>query len=277
MKNYKTVETKMINVNGTNFAYRELGEQTGIPVIFLNHLTANIDDCDPAVIEGIAKEHHIVVFDNRGIGRTEGKVPDDVTEMAKDAFDFINALGFKEVDLLGFSLGGFVAQVLAKEHPEFVRKLILAGTAPSGGEATDEHTITLQESVEKATIENKHPKHFLFFSPSQSSQASANEFLSRLSERKEDLDEPVTQEAIGSQFIAISKWFSSELLPLSAIKQSTLIVNGDRDAMLPTSNSIKLFNGISNSKLAIYPDAGHGGIFQYHDIFVKQVLEFLNK
>jgi Predicted hydrolases or acyltransferases (alpha/beta hydrolase superfamily) len=275
MENYKTVETKMINVNGTKFAYRELGEQSEIPVIFLNHLTANIDDCDPAVIEGIARAHHIIVFDNRGVGRTEGKTPDDVIEMAKDAFDFINALGFKVVDLFGYSLGGFVAQVLAKEHPKFVRKLILAGTAPSGGEASDIHTITLEESLQKADIEKKHPKHFLFFSPSQSSQAAANDFLSRLSERKEDLDEPVTQEVIGAQLTAIFKWFSTELFALSAIEQPTLIVNGDRDAMLPTSNSIKLFNGIPNSKLAIYPDAGHGGIFQYHDIFVEQVVEFL--
>lgn len=275
MENYKNVETKMIDVNGTKFAYRELGVQAEIPVIFLNHLTANIDDCDPEVIEGIAREHHIIVFDNRGIGRTEGKTPDNVTEMAKDAFNFINALGFKVVDLLGYSLGGFVAQVLAKEHPKFVRKLILAGTAPSGGEATDAHTITLEESAQKARIEKKHPKHFLFFSPSQSSQAAANEFLSRLSQRKEDMDELVTQEAIGSQLTAIFKWFSTELFPISAIEQPALIVNGDRDTMLPTSNSIKLFNGIHKSKLAIYPDTGHGGIFQYHNIFVEQVIEFL--
>lgn len=276
MDNYKNVEIKIINVKGTNFAYRETGLKTEIPVIFLNHLTATMDDCDPFVVDGIAKERHIVVFDNRGIGRTEGTTPDTVSDMAKDAFDFIHALGYKEVDLFGFSLGGSVAQVLAKEHPEIVHKLILAGTAPSGGDAANSLTISLQDAVQKATIENKHPKHFLFFTPSDASQAAANDFLGRLSERTEDLDDPVTDEAVGAQLTALYKWFSAELFPLSDIKQPTFIVNGDEDAMVPTSNSFDLFRGITNSKLSIYPNSGHGGIFQYHDIFVKQVLDFLN-
>lgn len=275
MEKFNTTKTKMINAKGTAFAYRELGPHKDIPIIFLHHLTANMDDWDPAVIDGVAKSRHVITFDNRGVGKTEGTTPDNVVEMAKDALDFIVALGFEKIDLFGFSLGGYVAQVLAKENPQLVHKLILAGTGPSGSRSMGSLNIVFQEMLQKAAAENKHPKHFLFFSQSETGQLAAKEFLIRLSERKEDIDNQLSEQSIGAQFTAIAKWSASELFPMSDIKQPTLIVNGDHDIVVPTSDTFKLFDGIPNSQLAIYPDSGHGGIFQYNEFLVKEALEFL--
>ncbi len=131
---FKNAPNKTIDVNGTPFVYREAGQKAAVPIILLHHLTAVLDDWDPKVVDGLAAEHYVVAFDSRGVGGSGGTTPATVAQMADDAVAFIKALGFTKVDLLGFSLGGFVAQVIAKEHPDLVRKLILAGTGPEGGE-----------------------------------------------------------------------------------------------------------------------------------------------
>ena len=183
---FNAAATKTVRVNGTNFVYRKIGDKPGIPVVFLHHLTAVLEDWDPAIADGLAKSRPVIVFDNRGVGGSGGMTPDNVADMAKDAMAFIDALGLAKVDLFGFSLGGFIAQIIAQERPDLVRRIILAGTAPAGGEGIINVGAVLQDAIAKAGAENKHPKHLLFFRPSKDSQKAADAFLSRLSERKED-------------------------------------------------------------------------------------------
>jgi pimeloyl-ACP methyl ester carboxylesterase len=272
---FNAATTKTVSVNGTNFVYREIGDKSGVPVVFLHHLTAVLEDWDPAIADGLAKSHPVIAFDNRGVGGSEGKTPDTVADMAKDAIAFIDALGLAKVDLFGFSLGGFIAQVVAQERPDLVRRIILAGTAPAGGEGIVNVGAVLQDAIAKAAAENKHPKHLLFFRPSKDSQKAADAFLSRLSERKEDRDAAVTNEAIHAQVTAITKWGMAATGSLGTIRQPVLVVNGDNDIMAPTINSVELTRKPPNAELSIFPDAGHGAIFQYHDVFVDQALRFL--
>jgi pimeloyl-ACP methyl ester carboxylesterase len=272
---YKNAENKAVAVKGRSFIYREIGPRGGTPLIMLHHLTAVLDDWDPAIIDELAKTHHVIAFDNAGVGGSEGKTPDSVAEMAKDAEAFIDALGLNKVDLFGFSLGGFVAQVIAQERPALVRKMILAGTSPTGGEGISKMGEVLQNALHRAQKEQKHPKHFLFFSPSEASQKAANEFLARLSERKDNLDKPVSNETIHAQVVAITKWGLMDSTPLTSITQPTLVVNGDEDVMAPITGSVSLFKKLPNAKLSIFPDSGHGGIFQYRQEFVQQARDFL--
>jgi pimeloyl-ACP methyl ester carboxylesterase len=273
---YSQSATKTIAVKGLSFAYRELGPSKGIPVILLHHLTANLDDWDPSIVDGLAQNHRVIAFDNRGVGRSEGTTPDDVTEMAHDAEAFIDALGLNQVDLLGFSLGGFIAQVIAQERPSLVRRIIIAGAGPAGGAGIAKIGEVLQGAIQRAGTEKKHPKHFLFFTPSAASQKSADEFLARLSQRSKDKDAPTSDQAIYAQVVAISKWGSVEPNDLTSITQPVLVANGDDDVMVPTANSFELFAKLPNATLAIYPDSSHGGIFQYHDEFLRQASSFLD-
>jgi pimeloyl-ACP methyl ester carboxylesterase len=276
MSTYQQAETITVRVNGLAFAYRELGPQGGVPVIFLHHLTAGLDDWDPSIIDGVARNHRVIAFDNRGVGRSEGETPDDVHAMAHDAEAFIDALKLKKVDLFGYSLGGFIAQVIALERPALVRKIILAGTGPAGGVGIARIGEVLQGAMQRSAVEKKHPKNFLFFTASELSQKSANEFLTRLGERTTDKDASVSNEAIHAQAVAITKWGMSPANDLEAISQPVLVANGDEDAMVPTVNSFELFHRLRNAKLSIFPDASHGGIFQYHGEFVRQAVNFLD-
>ncbi len=272
---FENAATKSVDVNGTNFVYREIGNKSGIPVVFLHHLTAVLEDWDPAIADGLAKGRPVIIFDNRGVGGSEGKTADTVADMAKDAMAFIDALEFTKVDLFGFSLGGFIAQAIAQDRPDLVRRVILAGTAPAGGEGISNAGALLQDAIAKAGAENKHPKHLLFFRPSKNSQKAADAFLSRLSERKEDRDAAVTNEAIHAQVVAITKWGMGPAGSLRSIRQPVLVVNGDNDIMVPTINSVELARNLPNAELSIFPDAGHGAIFQYHEMFTEQALRFL--
>lgn len=272
---FENAPTKAIDVNGTAFRYREAGTTGGIPVILLHHLTAVLDDWDPALVDGLAARHHVIAFDNRGVGGSGGSTPNSVEEMAQDAIAFIRALGLGKVDLLGFSLGGFVAQVIAEEEPELVRKIIIAGSAPAGGEGISNMGAVLQDALAKAGASGKHPKHFLFFSQTENGQAAANAFLDRLSARKNDRDESISNQSIGAQLTAIHAWGQGDPAGLGKIMHPVLVANGDDDAMAPTINSFELARRLPNAELSIFPDASHGGIFQYYPVFVEQVLTFL--
>jgi pimeloyl-ACP methyl ester carboxylesterase len=272
---YKDAPTETIDIGGTRFAYRRLGADTGVPVIFLHHLGAVLDNWDPRVIDGIAAEHRVIAFDNRGIGASKGSTPTSVAAMARDAVAFIRALGFDRVDLLGFSLGGFVAQVIALEEPRLVRKLVLAGTGPAGGEGIDKVTpITLRAMV-KGGLTFKDPKTYLFFTRTSNGKTAAREFLERLKERKDDRDKAISPVAFRAQLKAIHAWAKQQPSDLSSIKQKVLVANGDQDLMVPSSNSLDLARRLPNARLKLYPNAGHGGVFQYHEEFVDDVLEFL--
>jgi pimeloyl-ACP methyl ester carboxylesterase len=276
---YRDAPTTTVEVGGVPFAYRQVGAAGGVPLVGLNHLTAVLDDWDPAVIDGLAAERHVIAFDNRGVGGSGGETPDNVEAMAEDAVAFLEALGLGPVDLLGFSLGGMVAQLVAQRRPDLVRRLILAGTAPGGGKGGASAGALLQRAVQQASAEGKHPKHYLFFSPTPTSQAAADAFLGRLDERTpQDRDTPVSNESIGAQITALAKWEQgTSPAGLATVTQPVLVVNGDEDIMLPTINSFELAKLLPNAQLSIYPDAGHGGIFQYHTLFVQQALDFLRQ
>jgi pimeloyl-ACP methyl ester carboxylesterase len=272
---FENAATKSVDVNGTKFVYREIGRKGGVPVVLLHHLTAVLDDWDPRVVDGLAVAHHVVAFDNRGVGGSGGSTPKTVEEMARDAVAFIGALGFSKVDLLGFSLGGFVSQVIAQQQPGLVRKIILAGTGPAGGEGIVNVDAVLQDAFGRAGAANKHPKQFLFFTQTDSGQAAAGDFLRRLKERTRDLDAPVSNETVQAQIAAIRTWGQGDATVLAAVQHPVLVANGDDDVMVPSFNSFELARRLPNAQLSIFPDAGHGGIFQHHAAFVQQALAFL--
>ena len=274
---FENATTKSVDVNGTSFVLREVGKKGGIPVMLLHHLTAVLDDWDPRVVDGLAAQHHVIAFDNRGVGGSGGSTPKTVEEMARDAIAFIGALGFSKVDLLGFSLGGFVSQVIAQQQPGLVRKIILAGTGPAGGEGIANVGAVLQEAFGKAGAANKHPKHFLFFTQTSNGQTAADDFLRRLKERTKDLDTPVSTETVQAQLAAIQAWGQGDATKLGTVQHPVLVVNGDDDAMVPSLNSFELARRLPNAQLSIFPDAGHGGIFQHHAAFVQQALAFLQQ
>jgi pimeloyl-ACP methyl ester carboxylesterase len=236
-----------------------------------------LEDWDPRVVDGLAAKRHVIVFDNRGVGGSGGLTPKTVEEMARDAVAFIGALGFIKVDLLGFSLGGFVSQVIAQQQPGLVRKIILAGTGPAGGEGIANVGAVLQDAFGRAGAANKHPKHFLFFTQTRSGQAAADDFLQRLKERTKDLDAPISNETVQAQIAAIHAWGQGDATTLGTVQHPVLVVNGDDDVMVPPLNSFELARRLPNAQLSIFPDAGHGGIFQHHAVFVEQALAFLQQ
>ena len=272
---WASVPTRTITVGDIVVAYRTYGARGGVPVVFLHHLGANLDNWDPRVVDGIAAHHHVIAFDNRGVGATSGTTPDTVEAMADDAIAFIEALGLEKVDLFAFSLGGFVAQVIATVRPDLVRTLILTGTGPAGGEGiVDVGRVTYSDSV-KALLTGKDPKTRLFFTRTDNGKAQAKAFLRRLKERTDNRDKAVTLRTFRTQLTAIHSWGAQTPADLGAISAPTLVANGDDDRMVPTSNSYDLARRIPGATLRIYHDAGHGGIFQAHDEFVPAVLEFL--
>ena len=263
--------------NGITYAYRELGKKTGIPIVFFTHLSANLDNWDPRIIDGIAKEHWVITFDNKGVGLSSGQVPGTIKEMAEDAIAFIKALGFRKIDILSLSMGGMIAQELLELEPNLVRKVILTGTGPRGGKGIENVTKISNQDLVRAIFTLKDVKTYLFFTRTPNGKRKAKEFLARIKERKHDRDKMISLKGYRTQLRAIHKWGKSTPADLSKITHPTLVVNGEADRMVPTENSYDLVQRLPNSKLVIYKDAGHGAIFQYHEEFTKEVLAFLNK
>lgn len=275
---FKNVKTDTINVNGTKFYYRKLGNiNESVPVIFLNHLGATLDNCDPGVMDGIATKHQIIAFDNRGVGATEGTTPVTIAKMAKDAISFIKALGYKKVDIIGFSMGAFIAQEILLQEPQLVRKAVLTGTGPAGGEGIKNVTKITYLDIFRGLLTFRDPKFYLFFNTNKNGKKSAKEFLARIKERTENRDKKIGIKSFGNQLKAIHSWGLQKPQDLSVIKQPVLIANGDNDRMVPSINTYDLAKRISNAELIVYKDAGHGGIFQNHEEFVKSALAFLAK
>jgi pimeloyl-ACP methyl ester carboxylesterase len=271
---YVAAPTRTVSVGGV-FAYRELGPATGVPVIFLHHLAAVLDNWDPRVVDGIAAHHRVIAFDNRGVGASGGSTPDTIEAMAHDAVAFIRALGFEEVDLLGFSMGGMIAQLVAADEPQLVRKVILAGTGPAGGEGITKVTRLSHFDTLRGLLTLQDPKQFLFFTRTPAGRRAGKEFLARLRERTQNRDKRISLRSYGAQLKAIHRWGQQSPADLSVIHQPVLVANGETDRMVPTSNSRDLAQRLPNADLVIYPDAGHGGIFQFHQQFVERALDFL--
>ena len=274
---HKDAPTRTVSAGGVDFAYRELGSNTGVPVIFLTHLAAVLDNWDPRVVDGIAAKHRVVTFDNRGVGASSGSTPNTIEAMAKDAIAFIGALDLDQVDLLGFSMGGMIAQVIAEDEPQLVRKLILAGTGPAGGQGIENVTRIAHFDTVRALLTLQDPKQFLFFTRTPNGRRAGKEFLARLKERTENRDKAISLRSYGAQLKAIHRWGKAQPVDLSVIHQPVLVANGESDRMVPTTNSVDLTRRLPGSDLVVYPDAGHGGIFQFHEEFVAKALEFLEQ
>lgn len=270
-----TSPTKGVDVGGTRFAYREFGPSAGVPVVFLHHFTAVIDDWDPRVIDGIASERRVITFDNRGVGGTEGRTPTTVSAMADDAIAFIRALGLEQVDLMGFSLGGFIAQAIVAKQPALVRRIILAGTGPAGGDGVGKLSRRLLADMMHGLLTRNDPKPYLFFTRTANGKAAATAYMDRLAERSNDRVKHTSPRGVAAQFLAIHRWGSQAAMDLGSIEHPVLVANGEDDRMLPTRASFDLAHRLPNASLRIYPDSGHGGVFQWHAKFVPQVLEFL--
>lgn len=273
--NFSSTPNRKITVNGVDFAYRDVGPRTGVPVVMLNHLAATLDNFDPRIVDGLAREHRVVMLDNRGVGASGGVTPRDIASMARDAVAFIRAMGFEQVDLLGFSMGGFIAQQIVLDHPALVRRLILTGTGPAGGVGIDKVTGVTIRSMIKAALTFQDVKVYLFFTRTANGRGAAREFIARLKERTAERDKPIALASFGRQLTAIKRWARQAPQDLSVITQPTFVANGDDDLMVPTSNSRDLARRIPGAKLAIYADAGHGGIFQHYRAFVPAALDFL--
>jgi len=272
---YAKAPARTISANGVTFAYRELGPKGGIPVVFFVHLAATLDNWDPRIVDPIAKDRHVITFDNRGVGASTGQVPDSIEAMADDAYTFIRALGYDKIDIFSFSLGGMVAQALVVKHPELVRKLVLTGTGPAGGKDIDKVAGTTYYDMLRATLTRSDPKEFLFFNRNATGKPAAKAFVTRLQERTVDRDAPITVKAFQTQLKAIKKWGRSAPADLSKLTQPTLIASGDNDRMVPSVLSEDMQRRITGSELIIYPDSGHGGIFQFHDKFAPIAVKFL--
>ena len=267
--------TRPVDAAGAMHVYRRLGPVTGVPLILLNHWGAVLDNFDPRIVDGLAATRPVVAINYRGVGASGGKAPLTVAEMAEDAIAVIRALGFDEVDLIGFSLGGFVAQDIVQKEPDLIRKLILAGTGPAGGEGIEQVGPVSWPLIIKGMLTFRDPKYYLFFTSAANSRRAAKDFLERLKERKADRDKPITLGAFLRQLKAIKAWGKQAPQDLSVILKPILVANGDHDIMVPSSNSIDLARRLPNAELVLYEDAGHGGIFQYHETFVKKALAFL--
>src|SRR5213082_2246627 len=276
-----TAENQSIQIDGDSLSYRRFGNELtdAPPLVFLQHFRGNLDSWDPTLVDRLAQDREVILLDNRGVGGSTGVVPDDVTIMARDALAFIDALGLKQFDLLGFSLGGYVAQELVLLRPRLVRRLVLAGTAPQGG--PDLHrwsdTVFALATADQPTAEDLLS---LFFSPSEESRAKGMQYLQRAYQRQEDRDAPTDLATRDAQLAAITAWGipdASRLNRLAGITQPTLVANGDDDRMMHTKNSRLLAEQLPNAELRIYPDANHGFLDQYPEQFADDIVEFLDR
>jgi pimeloyl-ACP methyl ester carboxylesterase len=260
--------------DGVKYACRTLDKPGTRPLVLLQHFTGTMDSWDPAVIDALAKNRTVVVFDNAGVGASAGKTPDSVEQMTIDAEAFIKALDLGEIDLLGFSLGGFIAQLMAARGKVAVRKIISAGSAPQGGE---EHLLqVVTEAFSKNAPDVRLP---LFFTPSESSQAAGRAFVARAAVRTADRDPESGDDISNAQAKAIIAWCADKTTGhavLKRIKQPTLIVHGSDDTMFPSINAYEMFKQMNTATLIVYPDSAHGAIFQYPETFTSHVDLFLS-
>ncbi|MGB6763770.1 alpha/beta fold hydrolase [Mycobacterium sp.] len=277
MTTWKDAPTRKVDVGGVEFAYRELGSGTDVPVVFLHHLTAVLDDWDPRIIDGIAAHHRVIAFDNRGVGGTGSSVPHTVEQMGADAIAFIRALGLERVDLFGFSLGGGVAQMVALQAPELVRRMILAGTGPRGGGGIDQITKIAVVAYLKAGLTFSDPRNFLFFPRTTEGKRAASDYFNRLKERTHNRDKRISMQARVAQLKAIRHAGQSRPDDLSLITQPVFVANGDHDLMVDSSHSADMARRLPNARLKIYPNSGHGGVFQHHQTFLSDALQFLSE
>ncbi|RDT02182.1 alpha/beta hydrolase [Burkholderia contaminans] len=273
---HHTAPTRYVEANGIRFAYRRFGKSSGVPIVFNQHYTGTMDYWDPAVTDGLAETREVILFNNAGVSSSSGETPASFPEMGANAIAFIRALGLHQVDVLGISIGGFVAQKIALQGGDLVRKLILVGTGHRGND------MTASRSAEIFAGRYEPPEHLwlsVHFAPSDASQKAGIDFLQR-KWRRQDRDPEASAQTVAAQGVAIGKWIAPDenaLAYLKSIRQPTLIVQGSNDAIIPTAHSVTLQQHLPNAQLVIYPDAGHGSIYQYPERFVAHAIQFLNE
>ena len=274
-----TARTQFIETRLETYAYRRFGGGAAPPLIFLQHFTGTLDNWDPAVTDAVAQGREVILFESAGVGRSTGEVPDTISGMAAHLVAFADALGLSQMDLLGFSLGGMVAQQIALDHPSLVRKMLLVGTAPEGGEDIMHlEKPELRRILEDPTLQGLQVLVKLFFTPSDSSQAAGQAFAARLAARTgewEPISGPKVAQAQLAAFRAWERVDGERFAKLRKIAQPCLVVNGVLDNMIPVRNSYALAEHLPRGMLLTYPDAGHGSLFQYHEPFVRQASLFL--
>ena len=276
---HQTAPTQFAQVNGIRFAYRRFGKPNGVPLVFNQHYTGTMDHWDPAVTDGFAKNREVILFNNAGVSSSSGEVPATFADMGANAVAFIKALGLTKVDVLGFSIGGFVAQEITLEAPNLVRRLVLVGTAPRGGEGMEGGTPEGNRIFGETYDPPDHLWLNVFFTPSAASQAAGHAFLKRFRLRSKDRDPEVNDKVAQAQRAAIAKWSARRERPcdyLKAIQQPTLVVNGSTDVIIYTVNSFVLQQHLPNAELIVYPDSAHGSHHQYPQLFVRDVSTFLS-
>ncbi len=277
---HQTAPTQFVEANGIRFAYRRFGRPDSVPLVFNQHFTGTMDHWDPAVTDGLATEREVILFNNAGVSSSSGEVPTSFEQMAANAVSFVKALRLPKVDVLGFSIGGFVAQEIALQAPDLVRRLVLVGTGPRSGEGMATLTPEAQE-IFGATYDQ--PDHLwlrVHFTRSEKSQAAGREFLKRFRLRAENRDPEVNEKVAPAQIEAIGKWGAPREKPfeyLKSIRQPALVVNGGKDVIIYAVNSFILQQHLPNAQLILYPDANHGSQYQYPDLFVRHVSLFLTE
>ena len=265
---HETAPTEFVKSNGIQIAYRRFGKRGGRPLVFLQYLTAGLDDWDPLVTNGLALDHDVVLVNNSGVASSSGETPNTIDQMAKDASGFCDAMGFKEIEVVGFSIGGMVAQQLALDRPNLLHRIILWGTGPRGGEG-----MTFPELSEKDKID---PVVFLlaaFFTPTEASQSAGKAFVERMAWRREDRDKPVSKQTEDAQIMALRTWgtvpSTGRYQTLNKINQKTLIIHGNNDSVVQPTNALLLAQHLPDAHLVVFPDSSHGAQYQHASSFLK--------
>jgi len=277
--NYLNAPNRFVTVGDVKYAYRKLGKKSNYPLVMLQHFRGSMDYWDPAFIDALAKDRTVIVFDNKGVSLTGGQTPDTFAAMGDDAAKLIEALGYTKVDLLGFSIGGAAAQELTVNHPGLVRKLILAATAPKGGQYINNRDPKIIAIVTQPTLDYD---GFLktFFEPTAHSQQLGNAYVMRRKQRSKVFDKESSGQTLHAHIHARQEWGTTSDTGYSYLKKITqpvLVANGSHDIMMFTINSYTLYQHLPNAKLLLYPDSGHGFLFQYPEDFAAQVNIFLNQ
>jgi pimeloyl-ACP methyl ester carboxylesterase len=274
-----TAPTLFLQAGDQTYAYRRFGEGSAPPLLFLQHFTGTLDNWDPAVTDPLAQGREVLLFENAGIGRSTGTVPESIAGMAQHVVRFLDGLGVSTYDVLGFSLGGMIAQQIAQIRPSAIRRMILVGTAPRGGEDIMHlEKPSLAKYLGDPSLKGYERLQKLFFAPTNSSQAAGAAFIKRLALRAQDREPAAGPEVAKAQVAAFRDWegiVGERFADLKSIRQPTLVVNGIYDEMIPVRNSYWLSANLPNAVLLTYPDSAHGSLFQFHESFTRQATAFL--
>ena len=275
---HDSAPTQFREVGDVRLAYRRFGKEGATPVVCLQHFTGRMDNWDPIHTNRLAQDRPVVLVDYRGVGRSSGETPDSMQGMGRDIIAFIHALGAEQVDLFGFSIGGMVAQQIALDAPDLVRRLILVGTGPSGGEGMAAFSPQVQAIIGRPNSTAAERALELFFSPTATSQAAGKAWLARIAARQVDREPPASPQVAAAQLAALKAWgqvTGERYGSLKNIPHRTLVVNGHDDIMVPTVNSFILQQKLPDARLMLFPDSGHGSHFQFPEEFAEAAARFL--